>query len=542
MGIDNQSVRPEDGRSDDGSLLLLIFLFLLTLPAAYLVNAGVPGGYMDEEFHLNQMEHYCRGDFSYWDPKITTFPGLYLASLIYGEVLLPGADVLDYGATLAEICKPAVLRSLNLLLFGICAMLFREIAMHLDPERNPIRATLKAFVLSLYPLHWFFTLLYYTEMGSATAVMAMYLATLKHSYWISALFGMVAILFRQTNVVWVFFVLVVGVLDFLDNMTPLRGVLDRQAQSDEQAKELCEDNERDRISSLNEPSVDGLRQRQFGRRNLNSGSNVELATTSFDSPNFLNSLVADVTQLVKHAMSQRNALLRNFSPFLVVLLAFIGFVAKNGSVVVGDKNAHKVSPHFAQILYCGFICAAFQAPAHFNKHRIKYLIGGLKRNAVGTLGTVSILAATFAVIAVKYYSTPHPYLLADNRHFTFYIWKDVIQRHWTLKYLAIPVYLYSWLSILSSLAEKQKPLWIAAFFLAVAGVVVPTPLLEFRYYNIPFYFIFLHASITSSKKRNSILFSTPVQFMCINYLTVYIFLNWTFQWSNQPGVAQRFMW
>ncbi|KAG6543053.1 hypothetical protein Mapa_015549 [Marchantia paleacea] len=542
MGIDNQSVRPDDGRSDDGSLLLLIFLLVLTLPAAYLVNTRVPGGYMDEEFHLNQVEHYCRGDFSYWDPKITTFPGLYLASLVYGELLLPGADYFGYGSTLGEICKPAVLRSVNLLLFGICAMLFREIAIHLDPERNPIRATLKAFVLSLYPLHWFFTLLYYTEMGSATAVMAMYLATLKRSYWSSAMFGVGAILFRQTNVVWVFFVLVVGVVNFLDNVTPLRGELDHPAESDEQARGLDEDNENEQTSSLNEPLRDGLRQRQFGRLNLNSGPNVELTATSFDSPIHCDSMVAEATTLVKHATIQRNALLWNFSPFLVVLLAFIGFVVKNGSVVVGDKNAHKVSPHFAQILYCGLICAAFQAPAHFNTHRIKYLLGVLKQQAVGALGTGLILAATFAVIAVKYYSAPHPYLLADNRHFTFYIWKDVIQRHWMLKYLAIPVYLYSWSSILSSLAEKQKPLWIVAFFLAVAGVVVPTPLLEFRYYNIPFYFIFLHISITSSRKRNSRLFFTPVQFMCINYLTVYIFLNWTFQWSNQPGVAQRFMW
>lgn len=30
----------------------------------------------DEPFHVPQVQAYCNGDFSYWDPKITTPPGL----------------------------------------------------------------------------------------------------------------------------------------------------------------------------------------------------------------------------------------------------------------------------------------------------------------------------------------------------------------------------------------------------------------------------------------------------------------------------------
>eukprot|EP01038_Epipyxis_sp_PR26KG_P016537 gene16537-22575_t len=33
--------------------------------------------YMDEEFHTRQTSYYCNGNFSTWDAKITTFPGLY---------------------------------------------------------------------------------------------------------------------------------------------------------------------------------------------------------------------------------------------------------------------------------------------------------------------------------------------------------------------------------------------------------------------------------------------------------------------------------
>ena len=32
----------------------------------------------DEIFHIPQAQEYCIGNFHSWDPKITTFPGLYL--------------------------------------------------------------------------------------------------------------------------------------------------------------------------------------------------------------------------------------------------------------------------------------------------------------------------------------------------------------------------------------------------------------------------------------------------------------------------------
>lgn len=34
----------------------------------------------DEIFHIPQAQRYCAGEYGSWDPKITTFPGLYLLS------------------------------------------------------------------------------------------------------------------------------------------------------------------------------------------------------------------------------------------------------------------------------------------------------------------------------------------------------------------------------------------------------------------------------------------------------------------------------
>jgi alpha-1,2-glucosyltransferase len=33
-----------------------------------------------------------------------------------------------------------------------------------------------------------------------------------------------------------------------------------------------------------------------------------------------------------------------------------------------------------------------------------------------------------------------------------------------------------------------------------------------------------------------------VWFLIINVTTGYIFIHWTFEWPNEPGMAQRFMW
>ena len=31
-------------------------------------------------------------------------------------------------------------------------------------------------------------------------------------------------------------------------------------------------------------------------------------------------------------------------------------------------------------------------------------------------------------------------------------------------------------------------------------------------------------------------------FGIINAVTLYVFLNWTFEWEQEPGVKMRFMW
>ena len=41
----------------------------------------------DEPFHVRQTRQYCGGNWTDWDPKITTFPGLYVAGVVYARLM-----------------------------------------------------------------------------------------------------------------------------------------------------------------------------------------------------------------------------------------------------------------------------------------------------------------------------------------------------------------------------------------------------------------------------------------------------------------------
>ena len=43
------------------------------------------GATQDEPFHVGQTQQYCRAQFREWDPKITTFPGLYFFGALVGS-------------------------------------------------------------------------------------------------------------------------------------------------------------------------------------------------------------------------------------------------------------------------------------------------------------------------------------------------------------------------------------------------------------------------------------------------------------------------
>ena len=93
----------------------------------------------DEPFHVPQTQRYCAGRWREWDPKITTFPGLYLFGAALGRLVHAVqrlvVPLLSGGAPPAPspaLCGTAALRSVSLLFAAACLPLFYHAAARLD--------------------------------------------------------------------------------------------------------------------------------------------------------------------------------------------------------------------------------------------------------------------------------------------------------------------------------------------------------------------------------------------------------------------------
>ncbi|PIA46391.1 hypothetical protein AQUCO_01500133v1 [Aquilegia coerulea] len=422
-----------------------------------------------------------------------------------------------------EICSAGTLRSINGILAVICSLLVYEILTQLRPALSERKASLYAVVLSLYPLHWFFTFLYYTDVASLTLVLAMYLACLKRCFQLSALLGALAIFIRQTNVVWMVLVASTGILNYI---MPSNCKEDTQP-GDHYVLTRKYDEAADKKSV---PVGPNLR----NRKSDSSSSASSHSKMSVSLPRPASGLLDEVQVILPRLWLLKWDILVSFCPFLVVLLAFLAFVHWNGSVVLGAKDAHAVSPHFAQIMYFGL--ASFLAMAPFSLSQVATLCQSLWMNKL--LSFFEILAGlTAGFVFVHFFSIEHAYLLADNRHYTFYIWRRVIKSNWLMKYLLVPLYVYSWLFIFNILGKVQKKVWVVIFVLACAAVLIPAPLIEFRYYTIPFFFLILHTHI--NENRSWLLMGFI--YVALNIFTMMMFLFRPFHWDHEPG-TQRFIW
>ncbi|KAF3794068.1 Dol-P-GlcGlc(2)Man(9)GlcNAc(2)-PP-Dol alpha-1-2-glucosyltransferase [Nymphaea thermarum] len=506
-----------------GRVAVAVVVALWAVPFSFMVNRIVPEPYMDEVFHVPQAQEYCRFNFRSWNSMITTPPGLYCLSLGHIATIFPGFWWTGAVSSFSELCSAAVLRSINCTLAVICAVLFYDIVVHTRPGLSQGRATLFALVLALYPLHWFFTYLYYTDIASTTAVMAMYLSCLKRSYWLSALLGGIAITIRQTNVIWMLFVACVGTIDYVgllkgNGPTPSIGSTSSVNKNEELA------NVKNALVSSN------LRKRRKGNFTYAAAGSSLMYGNSSQAPG--SGLLDEVHTIICRLWYLKFEILISFLLYLVVLLIFVAFVLWNGGIVLGAKDAHVVSPHFMQILYFGLVSAAAMGSTHFSLGQVLAIYELLSKRKLS-----SFLVLILGLISVHFFSIAHPYLLADNRHYPFYIWRKIIQVHWLMKYLLVPFYVYSWFSIFNVLGKSQKTICILLYFFACAAVLIPTPLIEFRYYTIPFYFLVFQSPIVDNKSW----YIMGLQYVVVNLFTIGMFLFQPFHWDHEPGI-QRFMW
>ena len=194
-------------------------------------------------------------------------------------------------------------------------------------------------------------------------------------------------------------------------------------------------------------------------------------------------------------------------------------------------------------------------------------------------------------IVVRFSTIVHPFTLADNRHYMFYVFRLLLRRP-SIKYLVIPVYYICMHAVLSaatsthgppnvpkSSSEKapdgqtsekgqvtmpqeprsnQRASWLLIWLATTILSLCTAPLVEPRYCILPWIMWRLHIPMPTAaskpqaeenhfQKAFRIIFDhrlwlETLWLLLINAVTGYMFLYRGFEWKQEPGNVQRFMW
>lgn len=209
------------------------------------------------------------------------------------------------------------------------------------------------------------------------------------------------------------------------------------------------------------------------------------------------------------------------------------FVFVNDGIVVGDRSSHQAVLHLPQLLYFSCFTLFFASPVLITVDKLKRFWHTVQKKFYYVLAAVF-----FCFYVIVNYSHVHPYLLADNRHYTFYLWRWLLGKVF-FRILLIPVYIFAAWTINDSLRTNIHctVLWRVGFLVCVCGAVIPQKLLEFRYFILPFIFFRLHIK----QQGFQTLMLELLFHVFINFFTVAVFMLKSFKWDDIEE-PQRIIW
>lgn len=260
------------------------------------------------------------------------------------------------------------------------------------------RAAGVALVVGLLPTQLFFAFLFYTDVPSMLFLLLTELLLVRGATHAAAAAGAAAIGMRQTNAVWV---------TFLTGAAMLQHLLQQQEGS---------------RAAAGKPSSAAGQQGNGGDSRRN-GAASSIGSKAKKQPQ-QQSPVAELVSLLGCAWQHKWDLLSKFWLLLLLPVAFCAFLIINGSITLGDKEAHAPSAHLMQPLYLGLFSLANAALLLLQPSITAPLAASCRARPRAWLLGVVVAGATACFLAARY-SLEHPYLLADNRHYTFYIWRKV---------------------------------------------------------------------------------------------------------------------
>ena len=272
---------------------------------------------------------------------------------------------------------------------------------------------------------------------------------------------------------------------------------------------------------------------------------------------------------------------------------FATFIFWNGSVVLGDKGNHVATLHLPQMLYIWPFMTFFSWPLLFPYLLVlpgmilarlpKYGMIQRLQKFTGRLLLpkfwLALVALATACVIVWANTIVHPFTLADNRHYVFYVFR-LLLRPWWMRYAVTPIYISCAWACIQALGagspamggpkgslpngEHSAKLSFVLIWIATSALqLITAPLVEPRYFILPWLLWRMHlpvrpsASEEAAEKKAGVkssswnalrvkydyrLWLETAWLLTINATTGYIFLNWGFEWPQEPGKVQRFMW
>ena len=459
--------------------------------------------------------------------------------------------------------------------------------------RNPAKASqnLKSGVVSsdtlhtamniaLFPPLFFFSGLFYTDVLSTCVVLKTYELFLRRRGgaensgaglgWLYVA-GVVALTMRQTNIFWV--AIFMGALEAVRSVKANKSSVFAAEPVPKTLQEQV-------VSSIKQWSRGDIHDIPLSEAGVHGKCPV---SSSSSNTHIRSDFALSALSIAIAIISKPLLIITHLWPYIALLFSFAAFVFWNGGVVLGDKSNHVATIHLPQMLYIWPFIAFFSAPlllpvglsllqsfvsSGFSKPVWKYALNGVY--------ITGALVVTLAI--VKYNTIIHPFTLADNRHYVFYIFRYSILRHPLIRYLVTPIYLgCAYLAFLtlagpsspsSSPSKKPTTLEQAAkarksdpvhesgpttsfllILLATSALsLITAPLVEPRYFIIPWVMWRLHVPSNARSQGKGKggydwrLWGETAWFLVVNGVTGWVFLYRGFEWMQEPGVVQRFMW
>lgn len=234
--------------------------------------------------------------------------------------------------------------------------------------------------------------------------------------------------------------------------------------------------------------------------------------------------------------------LKNWVPlisYVANFLLFGIFVKINGGITLGDKENHHMQLHLVQIFYNVVFINFFTWPNWFSFQKVQdykeFCIRPSSKYSPIFMGLNIFLGYIIHYIIVNF-TIVHPFLLADNRHYTFYIWKRILSKPYS-QWIAVPIYHFGSWNIIDTLRKQSQLSFITVmtFILGSIITIVPSPLFEPRYYITS---LILFQMFTEKDRRVKYQFLWSI---LINIAIMWVFFNHEFTWQGEVGI-QRIIW